>query len=121
LKFSISAKLHFEFNLTVDQVNMLMKLGELHYDGHCRSCVRSGGHVYGWLNAVNFSGSENQSMVSGTWRDLDSTLKIMEFLPPTPAITSAQRQLAEELRGKLMLAMDEGQRLTKLWQIEVDV
>lgn len=74
----IGAVPRFDIEITPELVALLMKLGGMHYDAHCRAATQLGGFVYGWHNAVN----AEILNVSATFSQLDTVAKIVEFPPP---------------------------------------
>lgn len=75
MKITIRAQPKFYFKLTQAQVDLLMKLSELHYDFVCKQASKPGGFLMGWKNCVQYF---PDSEVSGSFRDLDTALKILE-------------------------------------------
>lgn len=66
----------FEISATPELVATLIKLAGHHYDGTCKAAAEVGGFLYGWRNSL--SPPVPTSFVSGSFRDLDLTLKICE-------------------------------------------
>ena len=84
---SIGCTQRFDIAVTPELIALLTKLGNMHYDGVCKSTVNCGvgGFVYGWNNRMQFareSGSELSFVESLTNGNLQTFLKICEFPPP---------------------------------------
>lgn len=63
-------------------VDMLIKLGRMHYDGTCRDAVRHGGCIYGWMNHLSWiDENDPDNGIRLTNSELQTCLKIMEFPP----------------------------------------
>ena len=62
------------FALTEDEVELLIHLGQLHYDITCKEAVNVGGVIYGWSNSPEYC--------KATPRELQLATKILETPPP---------------------------------------
>lgn len=91
---SIGCTQRFDIIATSQMVGLLMKLGEMHYDGVCKESVRVGGFIYGWNNYVSWVGAEPNHPACLTNRELQTCLKILEYSPPN--LTDEERALRDE-------------------------
>ena len=81
MKATIIGKPHFEVEVTQGMVEGLLELSQAHYDGTCKTAGRPGGLLWGWKNQAAWSRESGDPLVvSGSFRELDLTLKICECL-----------------------------------------
>jgi len=84
---AIGCTQRFDIAVTPELIALLTKLGNMHYDGVCKSAVNCGvgGFIYGWSNRMDYvreAGKELSFVDSLTNRTLQICLKICEFPPP---------------------------------------
>lgn len=86
MEIKIVGRPQFYLGLDLAFVELLMRLAERHYDGRCKAAAKPGpdGLLWGWRNLLTpdpFDDSmpaPKPPAVSGSFRDLDLTLKICE-------------------------------------------
>ncbi len=84
IKIEIYAIPKFKIMLTKNQVAVLMKLSDLHYDGKCQSFGRLGGLIRGWQNCwdadlvINPTPSDELDFYC-SHKELDILCKILEI------------------------------------------
>jgi hypothetical protein len=72
----------FTLHVTPAMVAVLMLCSKHHYDVACQQAGQFGGCVYRWQLCMQFAKEEKVSesyTVRGSFRDLDTTLKILEI------------------------------------------
>ena len=117
MKIQIVAAPKFLLPLTLSQVDLLMKLGLMHYDHTCNAAVRVGGFIYGWNNRVTFSAeeAEHPSPCVANFRELDLCLKIMEF----PPLSEDELRDLADMRISFGRALSRSSEMNK-FQIDVE-
>ena len=101
MNIEIAAEPKFWIELSRAQVLVLVKCSTHHYDMVCKSSSQLGGFLYGWHNHILFA-TENEAdspdpvKVCGSFRQLDTCLKIMENI--TILQEQSERELAVEIR-----------------------
>lgn len=81
MRATIHAMPRFELEITSGVVAGLLLLSRHHYDGTCQMAGRPGGFLWGWKNSAEWAAQVSEpTVVTGSFRDLDLTLKICECL-----------------------------------------
>lgn len=113
MKITIYALPHFRCEFTEDQLGVLARLSNLHYDGTCQAASRIGGFIYGWLvgyKAYLTYREEGESFyVYAKFRELDLCCKILEgshFLRDDRDGLTVASDLAWALRKALIKSRD---------------
>lgn len=114
MKIEITADPRFWLKLSLEHVKLLQQLSGVHYDFTCKSAGVQGGFIFGWVNSIEF---DSESMVLGTFRDIDTALKIMEF---TPVLTIQERELVNEMSSMFRKALLVANREFRHLRIEVE-
>lgn len=95
---SVGCTQRFDIVATPQMVSLLMKLGEMHYDGVCKASVRVGGFIYGWNNWMVYEEQEKRTTAFTAQvldnRQLQTCMKILEYSPPN--LTDEERALRDE-------------------------
>lgn len=117
MRIEIAAQPKFWLRMSLPLVNLLVKLSRAHYDSVCRSASipGPGAFINGWLcsltpisgdklaeDGTRLEDSGTPIMVSASFHDLDTVLKIIEMPPP---LEVTDRQMLEDLRESIVAAM----------------
>ncbi len=109
-----------EFHMTLDLlvVEALMLLSKHHYDGLCRRVGGNGGFLYGWKNRRDWAEVDGDPTcaVSGSFRDLDLTLKLCEISRSLSLVTQDMDIALEEYKAKVRGALHRASELQD-WKI----
>lgn len=83
VQIGVACKQKFQIGVTKPLVDLLTKLGHVHYDGACKAAVMYGGFVYGWSNYWALGEALETAIIeqSVTNRELQTCLKICEYAP----------------------------------------
>lgn len=119
MQIVITARPIFNLPLTLDQIELLAKLSDAHYDGRCKAASRpgTGGFIHGWKGCATFH-AENPHLdrepftVQATWHEIDTTLKILEMCSYLPV---PERAMALELQADLYAALQHADKVVPSW------
>lgn len=110
------------FWLAVDSatITTLMALSKNHYDGYCRTVGMPGGFLYGWNNQRTiidpYNDNEAPTLVSGSFRDLDTTLKLCEG---ANYLSAEQQALAHSYAQSIRNALRVSNDISLHWRHEL--
>lgn len=131
MKIRIQGQPEFLLPLTVAEVELMRKVSAKHYDHVCREASAEGyqdnrqNFLTTWLNVLNnyikypSDDPDFVPCVSATWRQIDTTLKILEpcnLYMLTPIDTLAAKHLSYDLTAALRAANE----LYGTWSAEID-
>lgn len=120
MKIHIYGNPHFKFSLTRAQLDVLMELSAMHYDGYCKSLCRPGPNsfLYGWSNSGKMiDGQEVYEAWAATWHHLDMCMKILEC---TIGLSPDEITVVGELRTSFSTAMRTASEASKPWFKEIE-
>lgn len=106
MKMIVRAVPKFCLILTHAQVKAIVKTANMHYSMDCKMAASVGGFIYGWLNmTAPVAGEESASPIecTGTFREMDLLLKVLEFLDPS--LCSQEKGWLDDLRDLVRLSM----------------
>lgn len=109
MRIDITAEPRFWFNLTSEQIDLIILASDSHYDVACKKASQIGGFIYGWYNQMQY---DPNTLVCGSFREVDTVLKILEmvrYVAPDKYTESAK--LCHSLRKALL----ESNKLAKSW------
>lgn len=131
MKITIQGKPEFRLPLTQDEVSIIRRVSEKHYDAVCRDASKEGYDPLGrnfltsWRNVLNsyemYPPDEDDFVVtvSATWCQIDTTLKILErcnlFVLDGP-----EQLVAHRISRDLLSALCEANKLYDEWRKEID-
>lgn len=86
---------------TREEVDLLMKLSAMHYDGHCQQVGQEGGFLFGLNNTIDW-----ESECALKFREIDTLCKILEIAHYGPRdkqnhFQEVAMRLTQELRDCL--------------------
>lgn len=115
MRIHIQGRPEFRFTLTWEQIDVLRKLSTYHYDASCRAAANpnapyGANFLHTWWACMNGYGLEYQHRA--TWRQLDTTLKIMEM---TTGCTEGERNTVRGLAGAFNRAMNTARECMSAW------
>jgi hypothetical protein len=113
MKIAITCTPKFWIELSPEHVEVLRKLAIWHYDGVCNRAALQGGFIYGWCNSLSYAAEGEISKCSGSFRDLDLCLKIMESVHQ---LIDSEISIVREMQKCFRAALIESN--SKLSQIE---
>ena len=126
MKITITGSPVFHLGIDLATVEALISLSIKHYDATCRAAGQVGGFLYGWRNRLRFAEEEKAAepdaqvaVPSATWRELDITLKIIEWMEAPMATTAADRALLYKYREAIVGALRAFKENKPDWRIEV--
>lgn len=115
MRIDITGQPMFWFNLTEAEVELIMTTSDAHYDVTCKEASRVGGFIYGWSNQLK---SNPNSLVCGSFRNVDTVLKILEMVRyAAPDRYTESCKLSHSLRNALL----ESNKLAKNWVHYLDL
>jgi hypothetical protein len=129
MKFIVQGQPEFRMALTLEDVAILMKTSAKHYDSVCReaSATRefskdNSNFITSWQNILNsykqFPLDEGEiGMVTATWRQIDTCLKILE---QTHILTDIEQVVAGRIRYDFIRALSTVRPLYDQWRTEFD-
>lgn len=105
MKMIVRAVPKFCLILTHEQVKAIIKTASTHYSMDCKMAARVGGFLYGWLNitAPVEGGSASPIECTGTFREMDLLLKVLEFIDPS--LSNQERDWLDDLRDLVNVSM----------------
>lgn len=99
MKIEITAVPRYWLHMSLAHAMLLQKLSSIHYDSKCKRAGLLGGFLYGWINQLTpYEGAKVAPdgtclsvegmplLVTATFDELETCLKIMEFPPPVMAV-----------------------------------
>lgn len=120
MKVEIRGEPIFYFEITREQLDLLMEMAALHYDGRCKATARQGGVLYGWLNLFRMHDDREPDPPTIEGRieesDLQSLMKILEMR--TIYHQSRQerdRDMSEDLNNRFWQAWKHANEKCKEW------
>lgn len=121
MKFKFQGLARVEFMLTEEQIDLMMRCSQKHYDATCRAASVQGGIIYSWKRSYEWA-RENDGTVwplQATSSDLDLCLKIMEYrvIPSTDEEFAMQR----DIFMKFLRAHRRCNELYSHWQDEQEI
>ncbi len=106
MKIEIHAVAKFWMDLTQEQVAVLKKAAEWHYDDTCNQAAQVGGFIHGWHNTVTpYPGMESTPKCTAFFRDLDLSLKILEIAGTVMFPDEYDQGIVAELRKSFRAAL----------------
>lgn len=105
MKMTIRAVPKFCLSLTHAQVKAIVKTASVHYSTDCQMAASVGGFIYGWLNSTAPVAGHSDSGIecTGTFREMDLLLKILEIMPPS--LSNQERGWLDDLRDMVNVSM----------------
>lgn len=124
MKIQITASPVFHLPLTASDVRLLRELAAAHYDSVCKAAGVLGGFLYGWSNMLSCIEDEPASAeprtVDATWRNIDTTLKILEMAGPVLHGREDAMAQARQLSRDLFEATARWRLISPTWTAEIE-
>jgi len=122
MNIEIYGRADFWFVLTDDQMEVLLRLSAVHYDGVCRRATHPGGFIYGWhMERSVHDGGDKNAKLKATFREIDTCLKILEVLMHPPAgLTESQQIEGHKLVRSFRGALSHAEEIAPTWSTEID-
>jgi hypothetical protein len=117
MKIQITCSPTFYLPLTLAHVEALRNLAIWHYDGACNRAALQGGFIYGWINWLYHSDSEDLPTCKASFGDLDLCLNIMEH---THGLSDAELALVGEMRRSFREAMKLSNKVVSPLQFQTE-
>lgn len=126
MKVTILGIPEFEFSLTPEQIEVLMKLSARHYDGLCRFASQTGsdgsenGFLVNWKNNIEAHrefAADEPAVLRASFSRLDLTLKIMES---SLGLTPDEKRLVMGMRHGFHHALNLANEKYGEWKIEAN-
>lgn len=75
---SFEYKVYASIRISAEEVYVLRKVAEVHYDYHCRRSAEGGGFLWGWKNQTTPIEGLDLSPIKADSHELDTCVKILE-------------------------------------------
>jgi hypothetical protein len=125
MQFTVRGEPRFEFRLTREQVDVLVKMSFRHYDSTCRAASANAhpqiGVIGRWANQLEYEKDWPVDVpltpMEASWRELDLCLKVLEY---TVVCFPAEVKVASALTLAFIRALRETRVAREGWTLSLD-
>lgn len=117
MRFDISPTYNFYFRLTPDEIGLIGRVADIHYDWVCKAANQNNGIVRSW---AKWSELDPEIKCEATFRELDLVCKILEPGNYSGAqFSQDEKNQCFAFFTKFMKALEETNKLYKVTEIDL--